>query len=147
MGKLSYLAQVKLKILFLISIFLIPLHSHPEEFINSLGMRFVLIPAGAFLMGRTESIESMQKAFPGFEASRFHDLGDELPAHKVNISKPFFLGKYEVTVGEFKKFIEESGYLPESIKDKTGGYGFNEKYDASTTIKKDAFAGRDPKYS
>ena len=147
MRKLSHLAQIKSKIFLLIFISSIPLRAASEEFINSLGMKFILIPAGSFLMGRTESIESMQKVFPEFEASRFHDLGDELPAHEVKISSPFFLGKYEVTVGEFRKFIKKSGYIPESIKDGTGGYGFNEKYDPGATIKKDAFEGRDLKYS
>ena len=138
---------VKSKIVFFILAFSSPLPAYAEEFINSLGMAFVLIPAGSFVMGRTESIESMRKVFPEFEASRFHDLGDELPAHAVKIGKEFFLGKYEVTVGEFKKFLENSGYVPESIRDKTGGYGYNKKYDPSTTIKKDAFEGRDLKYS
>jgi formylglycine-generating enzyme required for sulfatase activity len=138
---------MKSKILFFSFIFSIPLHGHTEEFVNSLGMKFVLIPSGSFLMGRTESIESMQKAFPEFEVSRFHDLADELPAHEVKIDRAFFLGKYEVTVGEFKKFLQKSGYTPESIRDKSGGYGYNKKYDPDTTIKKDAFEGRDPKYS
>ena len=37
--------------------------------------------------------------------------------------------------------------MPESIRDKTGGYGYNKDYDPETTVKKDAFEGRDPKYS
>ena len=53
----------------------------PEEkaITNSIGMEFVLIPAGTFTMGS--------------------DTGetDERPAHQVKISRPFYLGKYEVT--------------------------------------------------
>ena len=46
---------------------------------NSIGMEFVLIPAGTFHMGSATG-----------EA-------DERPVRQVKISKPFYLGKYEVT--------------------------------------------------
>ncbi len=42
-------------------------------------MELVLIPAGSFVMGDNGG------------------LGDEKPAHKVTITAPFYLGKYEVT--------------------------------------------------
>ena len=65
----------------------------------------------------------------------------------MKISRPFYLGRYEVTVGEFRRFLARSGYRPESIADGTGGYGFNPAYDPSRTARRDAFEGRDPKYS
>jgi formylglycine-generating enzyme required for sulfatase activity len=49
---------------------------------NSIGMEFVLIPAGSFLR---DEIEVVEKNKP----MRFKP--------KVNISKPFYLGKYQVT--------------------------------------------------
>jgi formylglycine-generating enzyme required for sulfatase activity len=52
-----------------------------------------------------------------------------------------------VTVGQFSRFLEKSGYRPESIADGTGGYGFNRDYDPSRTVRRDAFEGRDPRYS
>ena len=54
----------------------------PVEFTNSIGMEFMLIPPGEFIMG--------------------YDVNDALlsPQHKVVITKPFYLGKYEVTSGE-----------------------------------------------
>lgn len=42
-------------------------------------MEFVLIPAGSFVMGNNQGDNN------------------ERPAHKVTITKPFYLGKYEVT--------------------------------------------------
>jgi formylglycine-generating enzyme required for sulfatase activity len=45
---------------------------------DSLGMEFILVPAGSFNMG--------SDAFD-----------DERPPHRVNIAKPFYLCKYEVT--------------------------------------------------
>ncbi len=55
---------------------------------NSIGMEFVLIPAGEFMMGTDSNVEK--------------GSGDsERPRHKVTISKPFYLGKYEVTQAQW----------------------------------------------
>ena len=51
---------------------------HPEA-VSPIGMEFVLIPAGEFMMG-SDFVRS-----------------NEQPIHKVHISKPFYLGKYPVT--------------------------------------------------
>lgn len=114
---------------------------------NSLGMRFVLVPAGEFLMGSDEAPESLEKAFPQYDPVRFRQLGDEAPVHRVRITRSFYLGQHEVTVGQFRRFIELSGYLPESIADGTGGYGYDKAYDPTKSARGDAFEGRDPKYS
>lgn len=119
----------------------------PKQMENALGMQFVLIPAGEFLMGSDESPDSYARAFPQYERKRFEELGDEAPVHKVRITKAFYLGRHEVTVGQFRKFLDESGYKPESERDGTGGYGFNPDYDPTTTVRGDAFEGRNPKYS
>lgn len=38
---------------------------------------------------------------------------DEKPEHKVTVNS-FFLGKYEVTFSEFKKFVEATGYMTDA---------------------------------
>ena len=116
---------------------------------NSLGMKFVWVPAGDFMMGGDESPEVLARSFPQYERERLSDLGDEAPAHPVRITRPFFLGQHEVTVGQFRKFIAASGYTPESVADGTGGYGYNASraHELSVTPNGDAFEGRDPKYS
>ena len=65
-----------------------------SSFHNSIGMEFVLIPSGSFVMGRD----------PLFE----EDRDDELPQHKVNISKPFYLGKYQVTQAQWVAVMEDN---------------------------------------
>ena len=61
----------------------------------------VMIPAGQFHMGSA-----------GEEAGRSDDEG---PLHEVAIRK-FALGKYEVTVGEFRKFVQATGYKTDAEK-------------------------------
>jgi formylglycine-generating enzyme required for sulfatase activity len=53
-----------------------------ENHINSIDMEFVHVPAGTFLMGSRDLEQGSSK---------------EKPRHTVHISKPFYLGKYEVT--------------------------------------------------
>lgn len=119
----------------------------PKLIENSLGMKFVLIPAGEFMMGSAATPESLARQFPQYEIERLRKLGDEAPLHRVRITRAFFLGQHEVTVGQFRRFLEASGHVPESIADGTGGYGYNPAYDAAASARGDAFEGRDPKYS
>jgi len=69
---------------------------------NKLGMEFVFIPAGEFVMGSDSGTD------------------DQKPAHKVKISQPFYLGRYEVTVGQFRKFVEETKYQTDAEKEGWG---------------------------
>jgi formylglycine-generating enzyme required for sulfatase activity len=119
----------------------------PAAIENSLGMKFVLVPAGEFLMGSDESPEILSKSYSQYERRRVLELGDEAPVHGVRITQAFYLGQFEVSVAQFRKFIEASGYSPESVADGTGGYGYSANYDSSKSISGDAFERRDPKYS
>ena len=60
----------------------------------------VVVPAGTFLMGS-----------PSYEAGRDENEG---PVHQVTIGNPFAVGKYEVTVGEYGRFVSTTGYEGES---------------------------------
>jgi formylglycine-generating enzyme required for sulfatase activity len=55
---------------------------------NAIGMEFVKIPAGEFMMGCS----------PGDDDCK----NDEKPQHRVRITKPFEMGKYEVTQAQWK---------------------------------------------
>jgi uncharacterized protein (TIGR02996 family) len=61
---------------------------------NSIGMRFVLIPAGTFRMGS-----------PDDEAGRNDDEG---PVHAVEISRPFYLGVYPVTQAQWRAVMGDN---------------------------------------
>lgn len=119
----------------------------PAQWTNTLGMVFVRIPAGSFRMGSAEPAAKLARDYPLMEQRRFALLADEAPVHRVRIRRAFYLGQHEVTVGQFRRFVEISGYRPESEADGTGGYGYNPAYDPATTARGDAFEGRDPRYS
>ncbi|HVP09247.1 MAG TPA: formylglycine-generating enzyme family protein [Burkholderiales bacterium] len=63
----------------------------------------VVIPAGEFTMGS-----------PASEIGRGLDEG---PQRQVQIARPFALGRSEVTVEEFRRFVEEAGYKTEAERD------------------------------
>ena len=65
--------------------------------------RMVVIPAGEFTMGS-----------PASEPGRAVDEG---PQRQVQIAQPFALGRSEVTVAEFRRFVEETGYRTEAERD------------------------------
>ncbi|TCK18721.1 formylglycine-generating enzyme required for sulfatase activity [Thiogranum longum] len=69
---------------------------------NDLGMRFVHIPAGEFVMG-TEDIAAALQEMPEPEPT---GLVEETPAHTVVITKPFYLGETEVTQSQWLKVME-----------------------------------------
>jgi formylglycine-generating enzyme required for sulfatase activity len=59
---------------------------------NSIGMEFVLIPAGSFLMGTDKNY---------VEAEEYYEDYNETPQHRVSISEPFYLGACEVTQAQW----------------------------------------------
>jgi formylglycine-generating enzyme required for sulfatase activity len=63
-------------------------------FESSLGMEFVLIPAGEFDMG-SQTREKRRKLW-------------ESPVHRVTIGNPFYLGKYQVTQEQWQKVMGNS---------------------------------------
>ena len=82
------------------------LASHPvaiaDSLENSLGMRFIRIPAGSFTMGTVE-VEAARMEFPEPGPD---DVLDETPAHVVHISEPFYLGETEVTQGVWYRVMQ-----------------------------------------
>jgi formylglycine-generating enzyme required for sulfatase activity len=86
----------------------------PKAITSTLGLKLVLIPAGEFLMGAPESE-------PGINPR-------EGPQHRVRITRPFYLGATEVTVGQFGRFIDKTGYRTQAETDGKGGKRWNEAH-------------------
>jgi len=98
-----------------------------EKTTNSIGMRFVLIPAGEFMMGS-----------PADDQDSF---GSERPQHQVRITKPFYLGVHEVTQGQYeavmgsrpwsgKRYAKEGADYPASYVTWEDAVAFCEKLSA-----------------
>ena len=89
----------------------VPVHGG-DSIINSVGMKLVLIPSGEFLMGSPDSDQDA--------------VDKEKPQHRVRITRPFYLGATEVTVGQFREVAEATGLRTEAETDGNGGFGWNE---------------------
>jgi serine/threonine-protein kinase len=79
-----------------------PSSGQPAALDPSLEPEMMPIPTGGFTMGSPDS-----------EAERG---GDEGPQRRVAV-RSFLLAKHEVTVGDFKRFVEASGYVTEAEND------------------------------
>ena len=101
----------------------------PKWRTTSLDMPLVRVAAGEFMMGSDDARIRWLPIIRNTTASASSSLNDEAPVHRVRITRDFLFGKTEVTVGQFRRFIEQSGYVPESVRDGTGGYGYNRDYD------------------
>ena len=70
-------------------------------------MELVRIPAGEFQMGSGND---------DVNATTW-----EKPRHRVRITRSFYLGKFEVTRGQFTAFVQAKAYRTEAEKDGKGG--------------------------
>ncbi|MDR0379376.1 MAG: formylglycine-generating enzyme family protein [Candidatus Accumulibacter sp.] len=65
-----------------------------RAYTNSIGMEFVLIPDGSFTMGANKNLEEA--------------YDNEMPPHRVHISRPFYLGKHEVTQAQWMAVMDDN---------------------------------------
>jgi len=101
-----------------------------KQITNFIGMKLTLVPPGEFEMG---SSESARQTAAFFKANYVMDhlsiptladvLRREHPQHRVRLTKPFYLGTFHVTRGEFRKFISDSGYKTDAERVATPGAG------------------------
>src|SRR5262249_41055518 len=75
--------------------FLISRSTLEKTVTNSIGMKLVLIPEGKFLMGSRDE-------------KNHWGPSDAWPPHEVTISKPFYMGKYEVTQAQYEQVMGEN---------------------------------------
>jgi formylglycine-generating enzyme required for sulfatase activity/serine/threonine protein kinase len=93
----------------------------PVEYTNSIGMKFRLIPPGEFLMGspdteRQTALEEVSDHEDKIAKQTARKIPNEGPQHSVKISRPFYLGKYEVTQEQWQDVM---GNEPSQFKDRT----------------------------
>ena len=89
-------------------------------------MKMVLIPAGEFKMGSGESAEDTAAFFNktyGEDLLRADFFKDEHPQHRVRITKPFYLGTYHVTRGQFRQFVADTATRRTRRRERSRGHG------------------------
>ncbi|KPA17783.1 Sulphatase-modifying factor domain protein, partial [Candidatus Magnetomorum sp. HK-1] len=88
------------------------------------GMEFVWVKGGCFMMGQTqEEKEELIKDVGKSTYEKYYQ--DELPRHEVCVDD-FWMGRYEVTVGQFKLFADETGYQTDAEKEGSA-YGYDDQ--------------------
>jgi formylglycine-generating enzyme required for sulfatase activity len=71
---------------------------------GGVSMEFVLIPAGEFMMGSRDSVAEVKRKAK-WESDWYKH---EHPQHRVRITRPFYLAKYEVTQVQYERIIGEN---------------------------------------
>ena len=114
---------------------------------NSIGMKLVLIPPGEFMMGSTqEDVDQLLKEAKEKNYVQWYidPLPAEAPRHRVRLTKPFYVGACDVTVGTFQRFVDDTGYKTDAEKDSKGGSGVAEK---GNWVQKPEFGWRNPSFA
>ena len=80
--------------------------------VTSTGIELVWIPPGAFMLGSTPS-----------ERGTANNEGEQ--PRKTEIKQGFWMGRTEITVGQWRKFIDATNYVTDAEKD---GQAFSPKF-------------------
>ena len=111
-----------------------------DEITTPIKLKMALIPAGEFRMGNSHTVAEDIDVLGRYQITLKADtFVDEYPRHRVRISKPFYMGKYHVTIGQFRQFVDATGYRTDAERDGQGGDG----HDPTTG----AFQGHKTQYS
>jgi formylglycine-generating enzyme required for sulfatase activity/class 3 adenylate cyclase/tRNA A-37 threonylcarbamoyl transferase component Bud32 len=80
---------------------------------NNVTMELMGIPPGEFLLGSTKE----EQAWAAANGLRKQDVGREGEApRRAAIKQGFWMGRTEVTVGQWKQFVKETGYVTDGEK-------------------------------
>lgn len=89
---------------------------------HELGPEMVVVPAGKFLMGTTDT------EIAALSASYGDNFKDEAPQHEVAIPQPFAVGRFAITFDEWEAAQRDGSWprvtgLPPRTPEDTGGWG------------------------
>ena len=108
----------------------------PITWKNSLGMEFASISAGEFDMGTSakerhklrkeanKELSNSEELKPWIEAWLEY-LDNEGPQHAVKITQPFRIGVFPVTVGQWRMFLKNTGYITDGERNGQGSFGLD----------------------
>lgn len=82
-------------------------------------MQFVRVESGEYKRGFDSADRGERRFDIAHQYSNKQNFKLETPAHRVVVSTPFEIGATEVTVGQFRRFVEASGYKTDA--ERNGG--------------------------
>ncbi len=85
---------------------------------------FVRVRAGEFTQGagtpgRNQSKREINLDHPYSVGVKQNEAWNEQPAHTVRLTRAFDLAKHEVTVAQFRRFVEATGYVTDAERNGT----------------------------
>lgn len=83
------------------------------------GVPMALIPPGAFMMGGTkrEIDDLRKKSRPPVSMKTDVRYEEEMPSHPVALSRPYWISRRPITLGEFRRFARETRYVTEAERE------------------------------
>jgi sulfatase modifying factor 1 len=100
----------------------------PLELGNGVQLGLVEVPAGTFVQG---------------SASGDPGHGADEGRREVRISQAFWIGRSPVTVGQFRRFVADAGYVTEAEKGSSGGSG----WDGTKLVQRKEFTWKSPGFA
>ena len=98
-----------------------------EKIVFTGRMKFRLIPNGRFEMGSSKNeIDLLPLEDWFFKKWQKERMYAESPKHIVEISKPFYLGVFEVTLEQFEEFVMATNYTTTAEQEEDGGFGWKD---------------------
>lgn len=88
---------------------------------NSLGIRMIAIKPGEYVRGSIKGDHLRQNHPLSTGGVGSHD---SRPRHRVKLARPFAIAATEVTVGQFRKFVEATGFKTSAEFSGRGGLAF-----------------------
>jgi formylglycine-generating enzyme required for sulfatase activity len=74
-------------------------------------MKLMLIPPGEFMMGSTDEQIAAATKMAGADSYEAKFIPTEAPQHRVALRLPFQIGATEVTIGQFRRFVDATKYV------------------------------------
>jgi formylglycine-generating enzyme required for sulfatase activity len=95
---------------------------------DGIGNTLNLLRDGQMLVGYNHHYADLSQTFKEDHAAGLDNIGEK-PDHFAHITKPFYLATREVTVGQFRQFVDATGYVTTAEKSGDGIVGWHNVLD------------------
>lgn len=96
---------------------------------GGVALELVYIPPGKFMMGSTAEEKAWATGIEGGAAAGTVREKYEGEPRPIRVKSGFWMGRTEVTMGQFRRFVAETGYVTDAEKDGGNTQCFDHKWD------------------